>query len=343
VLLFGAAALALALESAAADQPLDPSARPQVAGDAWQYWDLTTRLDSGHHVFARFWITNAGPGSQTGVALGYVVAPDGTAHRFKNGRRQARWTLSEDRRQLDMGSSHLTLRQPAYRLQIEKGSVRVDLRFGPETGFAVPDEVTPKGYGMAVLALSSSTEGQIWTQGMSDELEVRGRTGLVHTWADEPEGELILRRVEFFSLESEPSLYVLDLTTPEGVRTQLCVSDSETVELFPSSHGAAFRREAGWSSTRDYWLPESMEFGDDRMRGTVQLEQRLHDHQPLGVIPLPSRWFFSRGMQPFQVWAQTPFHVTLSRGSGELPRQTQGIGVTVVTFLNPVARPDEAH
>jgi hypothetical protein len=178
---------------------------------------------------------------------------------------------------------------------------------------------------------------------MGDEIEVQGRTALVHTWSEKPEGKLILRRVEFFSLDPDLSLYVVDLATPEGVHTQLSAVDSESVELFPSPHGAAFRGEALWSSGRNYWIPESMEFGSDRLRGTAHLKKRLHEHHPLGVIPLPLRWLFSRGMRPFQVWAQAPFHVTLSRDSGGLPDQSQGIGVTVVTFLNPVEQPSKAH
>jgi hypothetical protein len=41
---------------------LDPTAHPTASESASEYWDLTMRLDSGYAVFARFLLTNAGPG-----------------------------------------------------------------------------------------------------------------------------------------------------------------------------------------------------------------------------------------------------------------------------------------
>jgi len=48
----------------------DPAARLPKGGSAVEYWDLTMELDSGHHLFVRFAITNEGPGDQVGFATG---------------------------------------------------------------------------------------------------------------------------------------------------------------------------------------------------------------------------------------------------------------------------------
>ena len=47
----------------------DPAARLPKGGSAVEYWDLTMELDSGHHLFVRFAITNEGPGDQVGFVV----------------------------------------------------------------------------------------------------------------------------------------------------------------------------------------------------------------------------------------------------------------------------------
>ena len=90
------AVAALALAAAAPDpaaKRVDPAARLASQGSASEYWDLVARLDSNHSVFARFMITNQGPGTRTALAVGHLVQPDGTVVPFHNGRRWGRWKI----------------------------------------------------------------------------------------------------------------------------------------------------------------------------------------------------------------------------------------------------------
>jgi hypothetical protein len=77
--------------------------------EAVEYWDLVGDFDSGHRLYARFLITNVGPGDRTALAFGHWVTPDGRATAFKNGKREGNWTLAPDRKRLKIGSSVLSL------------------------------------------------------------------------------------------------------------------------------------------------------------------------------------------------------------------------------------------
>jgi len=103
----------------AAPEASDPAARLSSAPAASEYWNLTARFDAGYRLFARFGITNEGPGERTAGALWYLVHPDGRVSEFRNGRSKSRWTLSPDRLYIDVASSTLDLHGPLRRLELD--------------------------------------------------------------------------------------------------------------------------------------------------------------------------------------------------------------------------------
>jgi len=86
----------------------NPAARLLSSESASEHWEFTARFDSGHYFFAEFLITNIGPGERNAAAIGYIIDPGGTPHRFTNGRRNGHWNLSPD---------HLSLHLSAPRQQ----------------------------------------------------------------------------------------------------------------------------------------------------------------------------------------------------------------------------------
>ena len=75
-----------------------PNGPPDRGDGAWrlpsgesasEYFDLLVRLDSGHRVFARFLVTNEGPGGGSAAAFGHVIRPDGTVLRGMDAFRRA--------------------------------------------------------------------------------------------------------------------------------------------------------------------------------------------------------------------------------------------------------------
>ena len=318
---------------------LDPAARLPSGGSAIEYWDLTAQLDSGHRVVARFLISNAGPGDQHGAAVGYLIRPDGSSQRFKNGRMRRRWTLSSDRLALDIGSSHLDLHQPEGRLQISKRAVKIDLRFRHAGAGIVPPDVLPRGYHLDLLDSAAVAEGTIWLPEMAEPRAVRGHIGLVHTWSEKAEAKQVLRRIEFFSLQEGMPLYLLDLMTPKGKRTRwltLTQSHKSILSLvnFPLRLAAPLSDE-----DPKYWTPGQIQLSDTNLSGEITLRDTLMRHNPLAPLPAVFRFLVSLNMQPRQLWAESEFDVTLPPGLGTPTLRLKGSGVTMVTFLNPVESP----
>ena len=320
----------------------DPTARLPSGGSAWESWEITAHLDSGHRIASRFLVTNAGPGDRNGVAVGRVIGPDGRVHEFHNGRRRNRWELSDDRLRLDIGGSHLDLHGPAHRLRIDKRHVQIDLRYTPAGDGFSPSGVTPPGYRLDVIAVSAPMEGSLWLEGMDTPLAVHGRAAVTHRWAKRPERDLTLRRIEFFGRRDEDALYLIDLTAPDGDRKRWLGlwNGSElrfaTTEFQLHLDGAAADRE-----NSPYWVPGSLLLEGERVGGRIRIERTLAEANPLSALPGPIRFLLSLSMRPRRVWAESPFDVTLHTDpdSGRV-RQVSGSGMVAFSFLDTIGRPE---
>jgi hypothetical protein len=319
-----------------------PAARLPAGGSAWEYWEITALLDSGHRIACRFLVTNAGPGDRNGVAIGRVIAPDGRVKEFRNGRRRDRWTLSDDRLRLDVGSSHLDLHGPVQRLWIDKRLVKIDLRYTAAGEMFSPAGVAPPDYHLDVVAVSAPIEGSLWLEGMDAPLRVQGRAAVTHTWSKRPEVDLMLRRIEFFGLRDEDALYLIDLTTPAGSRSRWLGQARGSDLRFATSEfdlhldGAAADRD-----NAPYWVPGSLVLEGEQIGGRIRIERTLVEAHPLSALPGPIRFLLSLSMRPWRVWMESPFEVALppdpERGRGGPLR---GSGLVTVSFLDEVGRPE---
>jgi hypothetical protein len=337
-----------ASEDLASPPPLlDPTAHPPATPSASEYWDLTMRLDSGYAVFARFLFTNAGPGDGNAVVTGHVVTPEGEVREFHNGRRKGRWQRSADGRRLDVGSSQLDLSGPEYRLEISKKKVKLDLRFAPTGRTHTPAEVTPANYRVDLLASAAPVGGTLWLKGMSEHVEVRGLTALVHTCVPNTESDLVLRRLEFFSLQKGTAMYLLELLTPTGNRTRWLNTSDRTSMTFSSTEVAVASsgdactgsRRGECSKQSTYWVPGSLRVRSPGLETQLELRKVLLGRDPFQALPRAIRWLISLAMHPHRVWAETTFEVTLWSGPDHSRLPKQGYGITTVTFLNHVAQP----
>ena len=193
---------------------LDPSARLLSEDDASEAWTLFIELESGHRITQRFLLTNVGPGEHSAVAVGHLVEPGRAPYRYENGRRRARWTLSDDRRFFDIAASHLDLHRPRGELRITKDDIEIFMFFDfPEHGASarVPASRLPPDYHVEVLAIGAPTKGTLLAPWMERPLETRGRAWLVHTWTPREEADLLSQRLEVFGADSETSFYGIQL------------------------------------------------------------------------------------------------------------------------------------
>ncbi|HXV37711.1 MAG TPA: hypothetical protein VEC18_11210, partial [Myxococcota bacterium] len=99
------------------------------AESASEFWDAIARFDSGHRLFVRFQITNEGPGERTAIASWQLIDASGKRTDFRNGRRESRWTLSNDGARIEIGSSLFDQSGAVHRLEYDstKRGIRVEV------------------------------------------------------------------------------------------------------------------------------------------------------------------------------------------------------------------------
>ena len=316
----------------------DPASRISDGGSASEYWDLVARFDSGHHLFARFLITNQGPGEKTGVAYGHFVEPDGTARSWRNGRSQQNWNLGPNGLLLNVGSSDLDLRKQPYRLRIHKKKVKIDLRFEPVAAAAWDAKARSSEPAVDLLATSAPIRGSVWFRGMPAALELKGRIALTHTWMERSEAKIALRRLDFFSLGDEAAIHLRDFEAPDGTRSHwLAIVRAGETEFETSNFEVSYEGRSDSCHSADYPIPKILRFRGPAVRGEIRIGVGLVHHDPMQDIPQPFRFLLSLSMRPHRMWAESPFEVTVGSGPDEL--KIHGTELTNVTYLNPPPPP----
>ncbi|MED5262008.1 MAG: hypothetical protein VX574_06395 [Myxococcota bacterium] len=334
-------ALAMALAPSTAAEPAeptalaDPSARLPGGSAASEHWEITVRLDSGHWIMVRFIVTDFGPGDRNAVVLGHVVEPDGQDVLFSNGRFRPYWKLSDDRRRLDIGTSHLDLHEPLYRLFIDKDKARIDLRFAPQSLPSPPAGTLPEGYNLEVLALGARVTGTLQMPGMTEAQSATGHISMIHTWMSDDESELAPHRIEFHAL-ADDALYVLDLANGEGRRWNwLLARNSDSNPRSLAGFETSLAGSLSGLSRPEYFVPAGIHWFGTCLDAFAALSRPLLQNDPLEALPQPMRWLVGLRIKPHRVWATSGFEVTLRACSNRPPIQMLGTGITTLTFMRP--------
>ena len=320
----------------------NPAAHLFPGDQASEHWDLTARFDSGHVLVAEFIITNIGIGDRNAAAFGSVVTPDGKKCHFRNGRREGNWQISPDRLLIEVGKSRLDLHGPSYQLRVDKKHVKLDIQIQPNGPAAWSDAFADSGFAIDLLAASATAQGSLWMKGMPAPIDIRGRVAFTHSWTEEASTDSILRRVEFFSLQPECPLYAVDLTAPNGKRTQWIVTKAaHNTAGWAQQVTFAMDGQAQGSQADDYPVPGSLRLKAPELEGQIQIERVLLHHDPFDNLPRIFRWIVSLvlNVRPHRAWALSSFELSCpslqTRHPGTL-RQARGTGMTAVTFLNPL-------
>jgi hypothetical protein len=341
-------AISLSLAAAALAAPLvapdpaanrvDPAARMAQQGSASEYWDLVARLDSNHRVFARFMITNQGPGTRTALATGHLVQPDGTVVPFHNGRRWGRWKLGPDGLRVEIGSSLLDLRGPVRRFEVDKRKkgIQIRLDYSPGQPRTVREGRGPGGYAIDLLELAEPVEGSVWVAGMAEPLAVRGTIAVTHTWMGESESDLALRRIDALSMDAERGLFLTELATPGGERSRWLVLRDRSQFVFESGDFELWPEPpASAGIDPDYPIPAALKLRGREVEGEIRLGGVLAQHDPLEALPQPFRLLLSFEMRPRRAWTDAFLEVRLNAGADRPALQVHGSGIASVTYLNP--------
>ena len=293
------------------------AARLSSADAAMEYWDITTWLDSGERVAARFLVTNQGPGDRTAAAVGHVITADGRTLPFKWGRRRDAWTLDADGRRLEIGKAVLDLSGPAIVLTVVSKKRGVDLRLEIErtTVSSTPvNEVAPPAL----------------ARGRIGSTDVTGSGAVTHTWMDRAESDVLHRRDEVFARSGDSALYLSIVTLTDG-------RQEETLVIQRKDRGST-HRDAVMADLSgplvgrdpDYPVHSTWTVEVARVHVSATLEREWLRMNPLDILPQPFRFLLSLGGRPQRVWADA--RVTLARSPTELR------GVVVSTFARPAER-----
>lgn len=312
-----------------------PGARLGRKNASSEYWDVTAVFDQGHRIFARFSISNEGPGDRTAYALGQILFPDGTVVPFQNGRLEGDWKLSDDRLRVKIGSSVLDWHGPPYHFEVDKNKKRIKFYLDFEsTGAARSWKSAPKGYHLDLLTLGAKAHGTVWVGGVVEEpVVLSGRITVTHAWMDDSETELLLRRLEPHGVTSKDGRsHVYAIHTLDEKK-------SRASSWLVARNGSRWRETEGFSvsengkhaaSKKGYRIPRVLDLAGSDVRGRVDIGPELLRHDPLAVAPRVFRWLLSS--KPSHVWLRSRY--ALEWQGDEEPRIFEGEGVSSVYFLN---------
>ena len=304
---------------------------------ASEYWDIVAHFDSDHHLFARFLITNEGPGDRTAIATWQLIDPNGKRTEFRNGRRKKRWTLSPKGDRIEIGSSIFDQSAAEHRLEYDstKRGIRVAFQYAPNGPVGWPGAANDP-YPFDLLELGTPLTWTFWLKGMGEPVSVSGTISITHTWMKKSEADLTLRRIEFSSTGSGPSVYLSDRTTPSGERERWLVVARDGKLLYQTSDFELDLADSSTDKSRDYPTPEELRISSSGLEGVIQTGPRMVDINPLEAIPQPFRFLLSFRLRPHRVWARASFEVRLLVGQHTPETVRKGSGVTTVTFTNPL-------
>lgn len=340
-LLLAVAAIAVAaLAGDAAERPRgDPAARLAAGGAATEYWDVTAAFESKHFLFARFLITNEGPGERTGVGMGRLVGPNGEVTEFQYGREANRWSVSPDGLTIRVASSTLDLHGPRRRLTIDSGkrAIKIAVEFPAEGATVWMQEPEDFEHRLDVVQMPVGATASIWVGGMSAAIETAGTVAVTHALMDRNEADLLVRRMEFVARQGDDGLYMTDMIRPDGRHWR----------WMALARGANVVRRADFAVTAEgvsaprgearYPLPGTVRIGGDGLEGTIRVERELLRTNPLSIVPQPFRFLLSFKSAPRQVWADARFALRLAAPAGEGGAVAMdGEGVLAVHYANPM-------
>jgi hypothetical protein len=320
-----------------APNPPTAVARLSDAAEAMEYWDVAAQLDSGHRFFARFLITNEGPGAHTAAAVGHLVLPDGSITPIKYGRAREGWQLSPDRRRLKIASAVLDLSQPLWRVEIDSDTngFKVLLQLS-RAAAPVSTEPLPGAYWVDVVT-PTPAHGTVWLRGMAAPLPVEGTVALTHTRMERNEADLVQRRAELFASAGDLGVYLADLTLADGRhRGTLIVCDDTGVRYRSDDLPVIFGEALTAPGDRAYPVPARWQFDTPEVRGAVRLEREWLRWAPLDLVPQPFRFLLSLRAAPQLVWADAGLDLDLgANGAGGAPKVQGGHGVALVALARP--------
>ena len=336
--------LAVVAVRAAAQTPAptapELAARLSDAPAAMEYWDLTGQFRTGHRLFARFLITNEGPGSHTGAAVGHVVLPTGAITPFKWGRTHADWSISPDGRRLKIGKAVLDISNAAtvFDVDTDKHGIKIHVEF-TRPAAPIAADPDPGTYRVEVVT-PVPARGTVWLRGMEAPVAVDGTMALTHSWMERSEAEIVRQRSEVLAATEDVGLYLTDVAFVDGRRrSSLIVTRAGRVVHRAEDLPVAFAGTATRPGDARYPVADTWDSRTADVQFAARLQREWLRWNPLDIIPAPFRWVLALKAQPQRVWADADVVLAVAARPDRPALTARGTGVAVVTFQQPVKEP----
>ncbi|MBW2667931.1 MAG: hypothetical protein JRE13_16710 [Deltaproteobacteria bacterium] len=191
-------------------------------------------------------------------------------------------------------------------------------------------------YPSDLLELGTPLTGTIWLEGMSEPASVSGTISITHTWMEESEADLALRRIDFSSTGSGLSVYLSDRTAPSGKRERWLAIARDGGLPFQTADFRLGLDEPPTQERGQYPTPGELRISGPGIEGVIRNETTLAEIDPLAQIPQPFRFLLSFKLRPHRVWARASFEIKLLPEQGTPETVLKGSGITTVTFTNPL-------
>ena len=318
--------------------PPDLAARLSDAPAAMEYWDLTGQFRSGHRLFARFLITNEGPGSHTGAAVGHLILPTGAITPLKWGRTRDDWTISPDGLRLKIGKAVLDLSTAAtvFDVDSDKQGIKIHVEF-TRTGAPIAADRDPGAYRVEVVT-PVPAHGTVWVRDTATPVPVDGTMALTHSWMERSEAEIVRQRSEVLAATEDGGLYFSDVAFVDGRRrSSLIVTRAGRVVYRVEDLPVAFTGAATGSGDARYPVADTWESRTADVQFVARLQREWLRWNPLDIIPAPFNWLLALKTRPQRLWADAEVSLTLAAQPDHPALAARGTGVAVVTFHQPVA------
>lgn len=309
------------------------ASRLSAAETAGEYWDVTAWFDSGERFFARFLVTNQGPGERNAAAVGHFVAADGAVVPFRWGRRDGDWILERQGRHLRIGKATLDVSESPITVRIDSKKHGLDLALALDGGIGVEGFSTRRPTETFGIALPGPARATLNGDDPSKARTLVGTAAVVHRWSDQPESENVRRRDEIFARRGDVAVYVGSTTWSDGTtRTTYHLRRGNGDESSSEPTALDLGSELLPGSDDGYPVARTWSTTLASRNVTAALDPVLLRMNPLDVLPQPFRFILALGGTPQRVWADA--RVRLTRGDDVV----EMTGVTATSFARPGAK-----
>ena len=290
----------------------------QAATTEW--WVVVARFDSGDQLLVEFTLTDVGPGERNAAAIGHWIAKDGTLTPFQRAKLGSDWKPSPDGRRIDLGKFVFDRSAARAQLRVEKKSLRIALDFPLAAQPIATKKFAAGKWTQELWTGGAAAEASLWKTGFAQPLRTRGRVAVSRRRIEGPEARLAARRLEAFSLASEP-LYVVEVAKGKSAERWVVALDAEGAVGGEDFARLAVSEKLGAVSPR-------LALSGSVAKGALLAGKLLTSYDPLAELPGLIRVVL--GLRLRSAFTASPFDVSVRVGARVQRRE--GTAIASYTF-----------